>query len=140
MHTQIKQVNILGYQTKHLKQIEALFEEHPGEHFTAEQVLMMFRKQGKVIGLSTCYRNMEKLVSSGMITKYETGGKSCFSLCNKNDKEHYHLRCTNCGSLLHTDCDYLDALSEHIKKDHGFVLNKQRSVLYGICKECRNKE
>ena len=53
---------------------------------------------------------------------------------------HYHLKCLKCGKLLHAECEFLNDLSEHIEKEHDFVIDGEKTVLYGICGECRRKD
>lgn len=37
------------------------------------------------------------------------------------------------------DCGFMDEIAEHIQKDHGFQLQCKNSILYGICKDCRQE-
>mgnify|MGYP000686480787 FL=1 len=50
------------------------------------------------------------------------------------------MKCLKCGKLLHAECDFLNGLSEHIEKEHDFVIDGERTVLYGVCGDCRRKD
>ena len=45
-----------------------------------------------------------------------------------------------CGRLFHTECAYLNTLSEHIKNEHGFLVDGSKTVLYGLCKTCAKEK
>ena len=51
-------------------------------------------------------------------------------------EEHLHLKCVNCGKIIHLECAFMDEICEHILLDHGFELQCKNSILYGTCKEC----
>jgi len=38
------------------------------------------------------------------------------------------------------DCSQLEALSEHIREHHGFLLDYKNTILYGVCAACLAKE
>jgi len=48
--------------------------------------------------------------------------------------------CECCGRLFHLDCSQLEALSEHIREHHGFLLDYKNTILYGVCAACLAKE
>ena len=54
--------------------------------------------------------------------------------------EHFHLKCIECGKLIHIDCNYMKSLDEHILQHHGFKVDNSRTVLYGICNSCNEKK
>ena len=55
-------------------------------------------------------------------------------------EEHLHLQCVKCGKIIHLECEFMDEISEHILKDHGFELQCKNSILYGMCSACQEKE
>ena len=61
-------------------------------------------------------------------TKYVDEEKGCH--------EHYHLKCIECGKLIHVDCTHIDEIQSHIEKHHNFSVDKSRIVLYGTCSDC----
>jgi Fur family ferric uptake transcriptional regulator len=34
----------------------------------------------------------------------------------------------------------IKGIAEHILKDHGFILQCKNSIIYGLCRECREKQ
>ena len=123
------------YNTRQKESITEFFKENPGVHLTANDVC---EKLG--IGQATVYRRLESLVDEEIINKYilDKNSPACFEYAgdHKGNKCH-HMKCTGCGRLIHLTCDELDNLVSHIKKDHDFELDLQRTVFYGLCSDCK---
>lgn len=111
-------------------------------HMTAEDVAEALKKENIAVSAATIYRQLEKLVSAGLVRKYVTSPEepACFQYNGNHDDAcvmHFHLKCTSCGKLFHVSCPYLDKLEEHILSHHGFAVDNTRTVLYGVCENCR---
>jgi len=128
----------LNYKTKQKSFILECIKETDGKHFTADDIAEMLNKKGNRVGMATVYRHLERLLSEGEIKKYTIYGKAgaCYQYSGEAVCEHFHLKCTGCGKLIHADCTFLDKLSEHIAEDHGFLIDGTRTVFYGKCSEC----
>ena len=50
---------------------------------------------------------------------------------------HFHMLCRRCGNLMHVDCALMRTMSEHLMKDHGFMLDPRETILVGVCEKCR---
>lgn len=98
-------------------------------------------KIGDKTGLTTIYRLVDKLVDDGILNK--SIGKDnvtyyqYFEKCNHDN--HFYLKCEHCGKMLHVDCECIEDLSNHIKKEHGFNASKERIIINGVCKQCIKK-
>jgi Fur family ferric uptake transcriptional regulator len=85
-------------------------------------------------------------VDAGTVRKYtiEEGKCACYQYVGDSEYnhccEHYHLKCSECGKLLHVSCEFMDEINEHIKNEHNFIIDNSKTVFYGICKECANNE
>ncbi|MCR5484897.1 MAG: transcriptional repressor [Clostridiales bacterium] len=132
----------MGYTTKQGENIINLLKSTGGEHLTADEISLMLSERGCAVGKSTVYRRLEKLVENGSVRRFiiDEGKRACYQYVGESCKNHYHLRCDKCGKLLHVDCDYLDKVADHILEHHGFVMNGEKTVIYGTCPECREKE
>ena len=134
-----------AYKTKQQDLLFSYLREMQGKHFTAEEVRAHFEAKKLTIGIATIYRQLEKLVAEGKIQKYfiDEHSAACFEYagenCNTNE-QHFHLKCELCGRLIHLECDELEKLGEHVKTEHGFVINPLRTVFYGVCKDCLGGE
>lgn len=97
------------------------------------------------VNMTTIYRYLDKLEKEGTVIKY-TGTKSAtkasgatYQFVDRDHRceEHLHLKCTECGAIVHLDCHFMDVIAEHIKSDHGFDIQCKNSVIYGVCRDCR---
>ena len=41
------------------------------------------------------------------------------------------------GRIIHLECGFMEEISRHIVAHHGFELQCDSSVLYGVCKDCK---
>lgn len=91
-----------------------------------------------IVGLTTIYRLIDKLVSDGTINKtIDENNVTHYTYLEKCDKHnHFYLKCNSCGSIIHIDCDCIDELTNHILNEHNFKLNKENIIINGICKKC----
>lgn len=135
-----------GYQTKQKVQILGYLEAHAQSHLTAAELVLALAERGTPIGAATVYRTLERLEAEGLVRRYMlddrggacwqyAGGQNAMHACHS----HFHLKCVECGALLHVDCEYLQGIGEHILAHHGFTVDHSRTVLYGLCEHCRAK-
>ncbi len=132
------------YNTKQGEVILSLLKNEPGRHFTADEIIKLTEDAGSKVGKATVYRHLDKLIRSGEVRKYfvEEGTGACYEYMGDDNTctSHYHLKCSLCGELQHVKCEYLDEVSDHIFAHHGFAIKPEKTVLYGICKSCREAE
>ena len=62
------------------------------------------------------------------VFQYVDEGRHC--------REHLHLKCVQCGRIYHLDCHFMDEVRAHLMAEHGFTLQCEGSVLYGLCRHC----
>ena len=133
----------MGYITQQGERIAGLLKSAAGEHMTADEIARRLSDGGEAVGKSTVYRWLDKLVEQGTVRRF-SGDKSesaCYQYTGDSAcRNHYHLKCSVCGRLLHVDCEYLDRVAEHILDHHGFVLSEEKTVLYGVCAECYGRK
>ena len=132
----------MSYITKQSKLVYEFLENNPHKHFSAEEVYFALVSTGEHIGRTTVYRQLDKLCENNYVRKFSLGdnGACCYQFQSESCHNHYHLKCSSCGTLIHTECDFLDKLSNHIFKDHQFILDGSKTVLYGTCESCRKEE
>ena len=125
------------YNTRGLSRVLECLKEADGKHMTAEEIASHIESKGAHIGTATVYRNLDKLLARGEIARYQGDGSACYCIEKEHCHAQIHLVCSGCGRLLHLECGRVDDLSDHIAKEHGFALDRRRTVLYGLCNECR---
>ena len=86
-------------------------------HVTANEVYEFIKEAYPTIGKGTVYRNLDILVEEGALRKVEVSdGPNRFDFALKN---HYHVRCVNCGEISDVDMDQILGLLERIHDTHG---------------------
>lgn len=134
------------YRTEQKTLLVAFMEAHKNEQFSAEElseILMRSSKEGgKAPGKSTVYRLVSGLAEEGVLRRFpkSEGRGWLYQFHQRNGcSGTLHLKCRECGLLQHLDREASDALIKQIQHDHGFALDVNTSVLYGLCASCENK-
>ena len=131
------------YKTQQRAEIDAYLESVPGKHMTAADICAHFREQGRPIGTSTIYRQLERMIDAGLVKKYviDQNSPACFEYVGGGRGESgscFHCKCEKCGKLIHLHCGEMELIEEHLLSRHGFFWNPMRTVFYGICGDCRD--
>ncbi|MBE6631227.1 MAG: transcriptional repressor [Ruminococcaceae bacterium] len=132
----------MAYKTKQREAIESYLGQNRYRHATVSEIYEYLRHKGIGIGLSTVYRQLDRMCEEGLLHRYyiDDGTLACYQLkeeCPDCRDDHYHLKCTECGKLLHMECHEMHGVAEHIEAEHDFILDREKTVFYGLCKECR---
>ena len=114
------------------------------DHFQPHDILMLLRKQGYNLSLTTVYRNVALLVQAGIIcraTVQEAPRSGGVWYEHIWDHEHHdHLICSHCGKKVEFFYPAIDILQEAVAKEHGFTLERHHLELTGLCPDCQNKK
>ena len=135
-----------AYKTKQREEILAFLEQTAGQHVTAKSVHRALSESGSTIGSATVYRQLDRFVDEGIVRRYTLGQNeaACFEYVGDGsscEQTHcFHCLCTQCGSLYHMECDHLAGIAEHLSVEHGFTIDPQRTVFYGICDSCASRD
>ena len=103
------------------------------DHPTADMVYEAVKQSIPNISLGTVYRNLNQLVDEGFITVVETSDKKVHYEGNLED--HIHFLCKKCDIITDIFC------KNEVPKafdNLGHLVESQKTVYYGICKDCRN--
>ena len=132
------------YKTKSKTQIMEYIREQKDNRFSAQQVYDYLRDEKTQINLATVYRNLDKLAEDGVLLRCKSMGANSvmyqYAMEEKDCHNHLHLQCRSCGKIIHLECDFMKEISEHLQKDHGFMVECEGSVLLGLCNDCKDKE
>ncbi len=133
-----------NYNTKHRAEITAFLMNRAGKHVTVSDVCKYFEKKGVAIGVTTVYRQLDKMVEEGLVNKYilDNNSSACYEYVASekqidNMVSCYHCKCEKCGRLIHLHCDEIMGIIKHIEEEHSFTVNPRRTVFYGLCENCR---
>lgn len=132
------------YKTKQRNSIIEYLKINKDKHITADKIIEHFKATENPIGKSTVYRCLDNLVSENVLRKYVISERdgACFQYVENHDNcvNHYHMKCTECGKLLHLECNEITELQEHILNQHNFKIDICKTVLYGLCSDCMNRK
>lgn len=132
-----------NYKTQQGDMIKEYMQKRAGEHVTANEIMFYFQQLDIEIGMTTIYRHLNKLVKQGLVKKFYIDDRSaaCFEYakdgCEKNTTQYFHLKCIECDSLIHFKCQEILDWQKHIEQEHGFEIDSERTVFYGICPKCK---
>ena len=105
----------------------------------AEDVYLSLKENGVSINLSTVYRVLDTLASSGLITKLSIAGEPR-SLFEINTMEHRHyLVCVGCNKIECIEGCPLKAYEKTLEERTRYAIAGHRLDIYGYCPECREK-
>ena len=131
-----------NYNTIQKQTILELLEEHKNKHLNVDEMMSLLYERKENVSRATLYRTLDNLVQNGIVRKYQINEneKSCYQIIDEeNCHNHFHLVCSECGKLIHLECDKFEELLAHFEEEHSFKVFPSRVVLYGLCSDCQKK-
>lgn len=129
-----------GYNTRTRQLILDYLINNCQHAVSASNILEHLEAQGASPNPTTVYRYLDKLAGEQRIMKYvaDKGERAVFQYVDegRHCREHLHLKCVQCGRIYHLDCHFMDEVRAHLMAEHGFTLQCEGSVLYGLCRHC----
>ncbi len=103
------------------------------DHPTADIIFERVRADIPNISLGTVYRNLGQLKDEGIITVVESSDTKVHYEGNLTD--HIHFLCKECHNITDVFCESKIPVA---LSDMGHEVQSQKTVYYGICKNCRD--
>ncbi len=103
------------------------------EHPTVERIYTNIKKTIPTISLATVYKNLNTLVTSGLVRS--------INVCEENFRYdanmdlHAHLKCVNCNNIEDL---YLDTATTDSLLSKPYCVNSFDVFLYGVCARCKS--
>ena len=127
------------YHTKQRETVLACLSEHRNQSLSAKDIYRQCQEANENVGLTTVYRQAEMLVAEGKAKKVVTGeGKTMHYqfVADRAGVANFFMKCDRCGKIEPIDCHHLTAIVFHMKAEHGFAINREKSIFYGCCRGC----
>lgn len=127
------------YMTEQRKMIIAFLERNPDRQFTAKDIA---RETSARVSISAVYRNLSFLEERGYVSRaVKEGSREVYYqyIECENCKNSLHLTCTKCGHTSHMNKDAAERMLISVLSSDGFEISKPRTVIYGLCKNCKAK-
>ena len=107
------------------------------EHLSAEDVETRLLARGVSVGTATVYRTLDVLVKSGLVVERDFGEGFRRFESARGMPHHEHLICTVCGQVAEFRDERLERMTTLVAEVHGYVRQRHRLVIYGVCAKCR---
>lgn len=125
------------YMTGQRRQLLDFLHSNPDKLFSAAEIAEALAGSG--ISVSAVYRNLARLEKAGVISRTaKEGRREVYYSCVSADccRERLHLTCMKCGDTFHMDQTVSERMLKTVSKVDGFKIDKHKTVLYGVCKNC----
>ncbi|MFN9276259.1 MAG: Fur family transcriptional regulator [Planctomycetota bacterium] len=104
------------------------------EHYTAEELLLLCRREDPRLSRATVYRTLAVLEEAGFVEGLDAGdGKRRFEHVLGHE-HHDHMVCLQCGAIVEFRDDELERRQEAAARRHGFRIERHSLRLYGRCR------
>lgn len=140
MVRKLEKSDTMSYKTNQRTQLYDFLKKNPHTYFTARQIADALSSSGADISISAIYRNLSALSEEGKIRKsvQKNSRETCYRYVDSEAcRDEIHITCSECGKIFHMDHKLSALLQDHLSNSQGFELDKSKTVIYGICNECR---
>lgn len=105
-------------------------------HFDVDDLLGRLRKAGHPVSRATLYRNLPRLVDSGLIHKVEMAhGQARYELM-LGRHHHDHMICLGCGTILEFESPDVERIQEEVCRRKRFLMTGHTHQIRGYCASC----
>lgn len=130
------------YNTEQKKMLMDYLIKHYDAFSAGDIAKNMYAEYGKEApGKSTIYRLLPKLYEEGKVKRFVKEGSKEFlyqAVEGTRCHNHLHMKCLSCGKLLHMSDAATNALFDEIHNNTDFHMDRENTVLFGICGECEH--
>lgn len=130
-----------AYMTKQRKALLDFLYNHHDEVFSTLQIAKAL--EAEKISQSAIYRNLTALESENKVRRHIRKGTNevYYQYINPDIcKGKIHLNCKNCSSSFHMNVTDADKMVQNMLMNDDFEVDKDITVIYGICKNCKDKK
>ena len=125
------------YSTVKRRALTDFLKKHSDRQFSVEEITAALADTG--ISRSAVYRNVEKLTEDGVIRRFSEEGGNRFLYQYVGGTPclfHLHLKCLDCGRIIHMKENESRELSASALRSYGFCIHAKETILYGTCVDC----
>ena len=129
----------MTYHTAQKSYLTEFLQAHAERAFTVEELAACMQGE-RAPGKSTLYRLLPQLVEEGAVKRFTKDGSRTAmyqAVTCRQVEAHLHLKCTDCGKLLHLDNDASTMVLRNVLRNSHFAIDEQQTVLFGKCGACR---
>ena len=108
-------------------------EDHP----TAAQTHKALLGELPQLSLGTVYRNLEVLVSQGVVEEVPSAGGTRY---DGNPKPHHHFICERCGAIDDLHLVAPRSLAQKLRRARGRRAMRIKIDFFGLCEACESHD
>lgn len=102
---------------------------------SAQELHDELRRRGQGIGLTTVYRTLQSMATTGSVDTLRTDtGESVYRRCS--EEHHHHLVCRACGTTVEISGGQVEAWAADVAREHGFSDVSHTIEIFGMCRGC----
>lgn len=121
-------------QTRQRAAVKDLLDAQDGFR-SAQQIHDLLRGSGEQVGLTTVYRCLQALATSGEVDLLvNDDGETVYRKCGA--EHHHHLVCRTCGRTVEIAGPAVETWAGQVAKQHGFTDVSHTLELFGTCGSC----
>ncbi len=127
----------MKYKTGKRELIIDFLRTNSSKSFTLEEISNEITTDGS--GKSTVYRIVSELLSEGKLHRLSDGKtRHCTYqyMGNEECSSHLHLKCRDCGRLIHLKDEISNKFAKALLSTDGFILDAG-TMLFGQCSDCQ---
>lgn len=129
------------YKSKVGEEILSFLESKKDTAVTVMDILRELERKDLSTNITTVYRQLEKFIEEKQVIAHSAkdGKKIMYQYIAGKEEclKHLHIQCVKCSKIIHLDCDESEEFTNHIEKEHGIALDYSKTVLFGLCNDCR---
>lgn len=130
----------MEYITTQRTQLYNFLKEHPHSYFTVKQIEQALSASGADVSISAIYRNLSALAEAGSIKKTvkKNSREACYRYIGSDMcRNEIHISCSVCGKIFHMNHTLASFIQEQLANQNDFELDKSKTVILGVCQECK---
>jgi len=106
---------------------------------SAELIAERVGHRGPALGLTSVYRNLERLEALGVVRHVHLGhGPGLYALVGGGEREY--LVCERCDRVRSVEPQSLDAVRAEIRERFGYEARFNHFPISGLCPDCAREE
>lgn len=110
-----------------------------GKHLSVEDLYQLVKKKDSTVGQTTVFRTLKLLCETGIAGEVDFGERRMRYELKYGHEHHDHLVCLKCGQYIEAMDPKIEKLQEKLCERFGFVPQKHRMEIFGVCKACQRK-
>jgi len=108
-------------------------------HVSIENLYDILKKKDPGIGQATVFRTLKLLCEADIAKEVILEDRKLRYEPKYGHEHHDHLICNECGRFIEAVDTEIERLQNRLCKKFGFLPDKHRLQIFGICKQCKKR-